>query len=66
MEDPGTKESVRRVPGGLRSRDVQVGRLVAIGSVAVPRFLKRFESVYSQLGKSAAVIATAASHHRLL
>ena len=66
VEDPVTKESVRRVPGGLRSRDVQVDRLVAIGPGAVPRFLKRFESVYSQLGKSAAFIATAASHHRLL
>jgi Fic family protein len=31
----------------------------------VPRFLKRYEEVYSELGKTETNIATAAAHHRL-
>ena len=33
---------------------------------AVPRFLERFEEVYSRLGKTDAILAAAAAHHRLL
>jgi Fic family protein len=66
LEDPVTKERHRVVPGELRKRDVQVGRLVAISPGAVPRFLERFEQVYGNLGKTESIIATAAAHHRLL
>jgi Fic family protein len=31
----------------------------------VPRFLERFEDVYSKLGKTETIIASAAAHHRL-
>jgi hypothetical protein len=31
----------------------------------VPRFLRRFEDVYSRLGKTETILATAAAHHRL-
>lgn len=66
IEEPATKERLRLVPGQIRRRDVQVGRLVAISPGALPRFLERFSHVYSQLGKSEAIMATAAAHHRLL
>ena len=66
VEDPVTKERVRVVPGELRQRDVQVGRLVAISPGALPRFLERFEDVYGRLGKTETIIGSAAAHHRLL
>lgn len=66
VEEPSSKEPVRLIPGELRTRDVQVGNHVAISAGAIPRFLQRFEAVYGQLGKNGTVIATAASHHRLL
>jgi Fic family protein len=66
VEDPETKEKVRLVPGALRQRDVQVGRHVAISAAAVPRFLQRYEKVYSNLGITETLLAAAAAHHRLL
>ncbi len=66
VEDPFTKIKVRVVPGEWRIRDVQVGDHVAISSGAVPRFLERFRQVYSSVGKTESIIATAAAHHRLL
>jgi Fic family protein len=65
-EDPVTFERVRVIPGELRGRDVQVGAHVAVSAGAVPRFLKAFEETYSRLGKSEAILAMAAAHHRLL
>jgi Fic family protein len=65
VEDPITKERERVVPGELRRRNVQVGRLVAVSPGAVPRFLERFEEVYGRLGKTETILATAAAHHRL-
>lgn len=65
VEDPVTKERVTVIPGELRSRDVQVGRHIAISPPAVPRFLARFEQVYGALGKTDTILATAAAHHRL-
>jgi Fic family protein len=56
---------LRVVPGGLRQGHVKVGRHVAISAGAVPRFLTRFEEVYSKLGRSESIIAAAAAHHRL-
>jgi len=66
VEDPVTRERVRVVPGELRRRDVMVGNHVAVSPGAVPRFMKRFEEVYSQLGKTASILNTAAAHHHLV
>ncbi len=65
VEDPTTHERVQVIPGALRERDVAVGGHIAIGPRAVPRFLERFEEVYSRLGKTETILATAAAHHRL-
>jgi Fic family protein len=65
VEDPETKEKIEVIPGELRHRDVAVGRHIPISAPAVPRFLKRYEEVYSTLGKTETIIATAAAHHRL-
>jgi Fic family protein len=66
VEDPETKERVRIVPGGLRGSNVMVGAHNAVSPGAVPRFLKRFEEVYSHLGKTDAILGAAAAHHRLV
>jgi Fic family protein len=65
VEDPTTKERIKVIPGELRSRDVAVGNHMPISAPAVPRFLLRFEEVYSRLGKTETILATAAAHHRL-
>jgi len=65
VEDPATGARLPVVPGGLRRRDVQVGRHIAISPGAVPRFLARFEAVFGNLGKAETVLAAAAAHHRL-
>lgn len=66
IEDPETGEHLEVMPGELRRRDVRVGRHVPVSPGALPRFLARFEEVYSKLGPSEAILATAAAHHRLL
>jgi len=66
VEDPSTGSRVALEPGRMRTRDVEIGRHVAISPGAVPRFLNRYEQVYSNLGSSEMVLATAAVHHRLL
>jgi Fic family protein len=66
VEEPTTKERIKVVPGEIRSTYVQVGRHVAISPGALPRFLERFELVYGRLGRTEAILATAAAHHRLL
>lgn len=66
VEDPATKERIKVIPGKLRHRDVAVGRHVPISSPAVPRFLKRFEEVYSKLGKTETILSAATAHHRLV
>jgi len=65
VEDPETKERARVVPGELRRKDVMVGRHVAISPGAIPRFLARFEEVYSRLNRTDAILGSAAAHHRL-
>ena len=65
MEHPTTRKKLQVVPGGLRQHDVEVGRHVPVSPGAVPRFLARFEEVYSNLGKSETILAAAAAHHRL-
>jgi len=64
IEHPATKEKLRVVPGALRERDVEVGRHVPVSPGAIPRFLSRFEDVYSTLGKSDTILSAAAAHHR--
>jgi Fic family protein len=66
VEEPDTHERLRVVPGELRDRDVKVGRHIAISPGAIPRFLAHFEHVYSGAGKTDAILASAAAHHRLL
>lgn len=65
IQMPATGERVRVEPGHLRNRDVQVGRHVAVSPGAVPRFLDHFEWAYGRLGRSDAITAIAAAHHRL-
>src|SRR5579875_2860186 len=66
VADPDGGERVRLAPGEFRRRDVRVGGHVAISPGAIPRFLAHFEAVYSRLGKTDAILAAAAAHHRLL
>lgn len=66
VEDPDSKEKMKVIPGELRQNNVKVGNHVAISPGALPRFLSRFESVYSALGKTETILALAAAHHRLL
>ena len=65
-EDPATSESVAVIPGALRKRDVRVGRHVPVSPGALPRFLERFEAVYTTLGKTDSILAAASAHHRIL
>ena len=65
IEDPTTKEKIKVPPGELREHDVAVGNHLAVSSPAVPRFLDRFEEVYSNLGTTETILAAAAAHHRL-
>ena len=66
IEDPATKKRIKVIPGELRHRDVEVGNHIAISPPAIPRFLQRFEEVYSRLGKTETIIAAPAAHHRLV
>ena len=65
VEHPVTKEKLPVIAGELRQHDVKVGRHVPVSPGALIRFLTRFEEVYSKLGKSETILATAAAHHRL-
>lgn len=64
-EHPATKEKLRVIPGKLREYDVEVGRHIPVSPGALPRFLTRFEEIYSSLGTSETILAAAAAHHRL-
>ena len=64
--NPDAGEELQVIPGQYRETDVKVGRHVAISSGAIPVFLGRFESVYSNLGQANQIIGAACSHHRLL
>ncbi|MEZ5665911.1 MAG: Fic family protein [Alphaproteobacteria bacterium] len=66
VADEASAERVRVSGGELRSRDVAVGRHVAVSPGAVPRFLERFEQAYARLGRADSILAIAAAHHRLL
>jgi Fic family protein len=66
VEDPETHARLPVIPGEFRSTLVAVGRHVSISPGAVPRFMDRFEDVYSKLNKVETVLAAAAAHHRLV
>ena len=66
VDEPESGERMRVIPGELRQRDVRVGQHIPISPGSVPRFLEKFESIYSGLGKSETILAAAAAHHRLL
>lgn len=66
VDSPDRREKIRLLPGTWRTRDVQVGAHLAISPGAVPRFLRHFESAFSGLGKTDAILSAAAAHHRLL
>jgi Fic family protein len=66
VEEPDTHERMRVVPGELRRRDVRVGRHIPVSPGAIPRFLAQVEKVYGAVGKTDAILAAAAAHHRLL
>jgi Fic family protein len=66
VADAETGSRLRVVPGRLRSRDVRVGNHIPVSPGALPRFLARFHQAYGRLGRSEAILAAAAAHHRLL
>lgn len=59
-------EQCRVIGGQIRREEVQVGKHVAISPGAVFRFFKRFEDFYGSLGRTEAIVTSAAAHHRLL
>lgn len=61
-----TSELYQVVPGAFRTCDVRIGEHVPVSPGAVPRFLKRFTNVYSNLGTTDTILAAAAAHHRFL
>jgi Fic family protein len=65
IENPETHDRMKMVPGELRQRDVKVARHIPISPGALPRFMERFEQVYGKLGRTDAILATPAAHHRL-
>lgn len=66
VEDPKTKREVKIIPGEFRVDDVKVGHHIPISPGAINRFLDRFESAYSKIGKTDAILASASAHHRFL
>lgn len=66
VTNPDTGNRQKVVPGHMRDLDVKVGRHVANSPGAVPRFVARFEQVYSRLGRTDAILSAPAAHHRLL
>ncbi len=63
-DENGARFSV--APGELRPRDVRVGTHVPVSAGAIGRFLAHFEESYRKLGRTDAILAAAAAHHRLL
>lgn len=66
VTNPDTGERIKVIPGEFRSRDVAVGRHIAISPGAVPRFMARFEEAYRRPGKVDSIIAAATAHHRIV
>ncbi|MGV3626780.1 MAG: Fic family protein [Betaproteobacteria bacterium] len=66
VDNPDTGTRLRVVPGKVREADVKVGRHVPVSPGAVPRFMQRYEEVFSKLGRAESILASAAMHHRLV
>ncbi|MEM0954737.1 MAG: Fic family protein [Pseudomonadota bacterium] len=66
VENPDNGECLQVIPGEFRAHDVSVGRHAGISPGAIERFITRFESGYSNLGKLDSILAAACAHHRLL
>lgn len=64
FEQEDGNEVVEVVPGELRSRDVRVGRHIAISPGAVPRFLDRFTEAFHEKSRTETLLSIAAAHHR--
>ncbi len=65
-DDLRLSDGSEMVPGALRQRGVAVGRHEAPAWEALPDFLQRWQTVYAGTRRGeAAVVALAASHHRL-
>lgn len=66
--NPDNHKKIPVVPGQFRTTWVQVGRNIPPSPEDISAFLKRFSQGYDslQLNKINAIIAVAASHHRLL
>jgi Fic family protein len=64
--NPKTKQQEKVVPGKTRKFDVKVARHIPVSPGAVPRFLERWQNVYSRLGKFESILQAAAAHHRLV
>jgi Fic family protein len=65
VENSDTHERLPVVPGEFRRNDVKVGRHIPVSPSAIPRFMDRFEAVYTGLNKVESVLEAAAAHHRL-
>ena len=50
----------------LCDRYVKIGWHIPVSPSALPRFLERFETVYSRLGRTDSILSAATAHHRLL
>jgi Fic family protein len=66
VSHPESGRTVKVIAGEFRRDDVTVGRHLAVSPGAVPRFMERFQRVYTSLGRSEAILSAAAAHHRLL
>jgi len=65
VQYPDGGNRVKILPGKYRERDVQVGRHIPVSPGAIPRFMTRFEQVYTGLGTTNTILAAASAHHRL-
>lgn len=67
-KDPDTGSTRQVKPGQLRNGWVKVGAHIPPPPSDLPKFLARFAEAYepAQLGRTRALIATGAAHHRLL
>lgn len=68
VKDGKTGEVLEVVPGETRQREVEVGFHVGPAWESIPEFMQRFAEVYAPTKHHgvAPLIATAASHHRLM
>lgn len=66
VTNPKTKQKEAVIPGKTRGFDVKVARHIPVSPGAVPRFLNRWEAVYSKQGKFESILQSAAAHHRLV